>query len=282
MKSIIKARWILIVGLIFLIPLSAMAADKEGSLSDTSGVTVQEQKAPTDVRSNRKIEQGGDSQGKVEHKGLTTPVNMPIYKPPLRGAPAGRVAGGTRGVSDKLPYLCLLVPGHVGLTTNDQPSLFYFLSEATSYPVEFVVMEKRALYPLVETRITSPKQPGIHAIRLSDYGARLKKGIQYRWFVALVPDPQHRSKDVLAAGAIELTDLPSELRTKLQGAHEAEAPSIYAEAGIWYDALASLYTLIEKEPQSSRLRKQRASLLEQVGLGRAAEFEIKRCEKSGE
>jgi hypothetical protein len=282
MKAIIKASWILTVGLTLMIPVSGVAAGGEKSAPGASGMEMQEQKAPAGVRSNSHGDQQGDSQGKAKDKGVAKPVNMPIYKPPLRGAPAGRVAGGTRGLSEKFPYLCLLVPEHVGLTTNDQPSLFYFLSESTSYPVEFVVMEKRAVYPLVETRITSPKQPGIHAICLSDYGARLKKGIQYRWFVALVPDPQHRSKDVLAAGAIELTDLPSELRTELQGAHEAEAPYIYAEAGIWYDALASLSTLIEKEPQSSGFRKQRASLLEQVGLGRAAEFEIKRCEKSGE
>lgn len=281
MKSIIKARWILIVGLIFLIPLSAVAADKEGSLSDTSGVTVQEQKAPTDVRSNRKIEQGGDSQGKVEHKGSTTPVNMPIYKPPLRGAPAGRVAGGTRGVSDKLPYLCLLVPEHVGLTTNDQPCLYYFMSNSTEYPVEFTIIEKRGVYPLIESRIRSTKQPGIHAICLSDYGVRLKKGIQYRWFVALVPDAQHRSKDALAAGAIELVDLQNDLKTRLHKSSETEIPYVYAEAGIWYDALSALSLLIKKEPRNKMLRKERASLIEQVGLERVAEYEVTNWKGSG-
>ncbi len=282
MKAIIKASWILAVGLALLIPVSGVAAGGEKSAPGTSGMEMQKQKAPADVRSNGHVEQQRDSQDKSKEKGLTKPANMPVYKPPLRGAPAGRVAGGTRGPSEKFPYLCLLVPEHVGLTTNDQPSLYYFLSQSTSCPVEFVVLEKRAVYPLVEARIRSPKQPGVNTICLSDYGVRLKKGIQYRWFVALVPDAQHRSKDVLAAGAIELIDMPDGLRTELQSANEGEAPSIYAEAGIWYDALTALSTLIEKEPEDSNFRKERASLLDQVGLARAAEYEIKRGETSGE
>jgi hypothetical protein len=28
---------------------------------------------------------------------LTAAVTMPVYKPPLRGAPGGRISGGTRG-----------------------------------------------------------------------------------------------------------------------------------------------------------------------------------------
>ena len=282
MKTIIKASWILTVGLALAMLVSNVATGGEKSAPDSSGMEMQEQKAPADVRSNSQGEQQRDSQDKSKEKGLTKPVNMPIYRPPLRGAPAGRVAGGTRGPNEKFPYLCLLVPEHVGLTTNAQPSLYYFVSHSTSCPVEFVLLEKRAVYPLIETRIQSPKQPGIHAIRLSDYGARLKKAIQYRWFVALVPDAQHRSKDVLAAGAIEFIDMPHGLRTELQRASEGETPSIYAEAGIWYDALAALSALIEKKPEDSKFRKQRASLLDQVGLARAAEYDTNRGEKSGE
>lgn len=98
----------------------------------------------------------------------------------------------------------------------------------------------------------------------------------------MVPDAQHRSRDVLAAGAIKLIDMPHGLRTELQRASEGEAPSIYAEAGTWYDALAALSTLIEKKPEDSKFRKQRASLLDQVGLARAAEYDTNRGEKSGE
>ena len=155
MKTIIKASWILTVGLALAMLVSNVATGGEKSAPDSSGMEMQEQKAPADVRSNSQGEQQRDSQDKSKEKGLTKPVNMPIYRPPLRGAPAGRVAGGTRGPNEKFPYLCLLVPEHVGLTTNAQPSLYYFVSHSTSCPVEFVLLEKRAVYPLIETRASS-------------------------------------------------------------------------------------------------------------------------------
>ena len=47
----------------------------------------------------------------------------PLYKPPLRGAPGGRVGGGTRGSEREVFVLSVLAPDHTGLTLNEQPSL---------------------------------------------------------------------------------------------------------------------------------------------------------------
>jgi hypothetical protein len=48
---------------------------------------------------------------------------------------------------------------------------------------------------------------------------------------------------------------------------------LYAEAGLWYDALSLLSERIEAAPTDADLRRQRAALLEQVGLRQAAEFD---------
>src|SRR4051794_27821202 len=40
----------------------------------------------------------------------------PVYQPPMRGAPSGRVGGGTRGAAGGMPTLDVLAPDHVGLT----------------------------------------------------------------------------------------------------------------------------------------------------------------------
>ena len=45
----------------------------------------------------------------------------PEYNPPSRGAPAGRVGGGTRGLR-ALP-LAALAPSHTGFTLSAQPAL---------------------------------------------------------------------------------------------------------------------------------------------------------------
>ena len=84
--------------------------------------------------------------------------------------------------------------------------------------------------------------------------------------MAIIPDPERRSNDVLAYGEIERVDLEAPVAERLKAAASGELPAIYAEAGLWYDALASISDLIELRPNDAQLRKQRSALLTQVGL----------------
>ena len=95
---------------------------------------------------------------------------------------------------------------------------------------------------------------------------RLAPGVAYRWYVAVVPDPDRRSRDILAGGAIERVDIPDELRKKLAQAETGAVPFLYAQAGMWYDALAAISELVEAEPNEPAFRQQRTALLAQVGL----------------
>ncbi len=196
----------------------------------------------------------------------TQAAAVPVYKPPLLGAPGGRVGGGTRGPARDVFILSALAPNHTGLTAVDQPTLYWFISNVTQYPVEVSVVDDQGSDPLVETRVPSPSQPGVQRIRLADFGVRLKPGVAYRWFVAVVPDPARRSKDILAGGTIQRVDPSEELKKKLAQAGKADLPFLYAEAGFWYDCLSALSEQIEAAPQDSALRKQRAAMLAQVGL----------------
>jgi hypothetical protein len=90
--------------------------------------------------------------------------------------------------------------------------------------------------------------------------------VPYRWFVTIVPDSDRRSKDILAGGAIERVEPPQGLAAKLAQARKEETASLYAEAGVWYEALTAISDLIESAPNDAVLRKQRATLLAQVGL----------------
>lgn len=200
----------------------------------------------------------------------------PIYKPPLRGVPTGRVGGGTRGAPggpDRLVVLAVLAPDHIGLTTQEQPSLYWYISQPTTAVIELTVAENQAVNPMLEKRINSPSQAGVQRIRLADYGVRLKPGIVYRWYITVVPDPNIRSKDILAGGLIERAEPSANLRTQLAQQGPAQAPIAYAEEGIWYDALSAISEMIDATPNDSALHAQRASLLEQVRLQEVAEFE---------
>ena len=198
----------------------------------------------------------------------------PVYKPPTRGAPGGRMGGGTRGITGTA-VISLLVPDHVGLTSQAQPSLQWFLAQDVSSPLEITLIEPNRTPPLLEHRLAPPIRAGIHRLRLVDHGVRLEPGARYQWSVAVVADPERRSRDVVAAGLIERTEIPEPLRQQIARSSSEELPALYAEAGLWYDALTALADRIEAAPRDRALRQQRAALLQQVGLRDAAEFDLR-------
>jgi hypothetical protein len=194
-------------------------------------------------------------------------VAFPIYKPPMRGAPAGRVGGGTRGAGGKYPQVCVLAPDHVGFTVRDQPCFYWYLSSLTDYPIEFTLIENRAINPALEKRIPCPAAPGIQKITPADLGdVRLKRGYKYKWYIAVILDEDHRSKDIISGAEIELVSPGESLRARLNSASKGMLPALYAEEGLWYDAIEAISTLIETNPGDSDLKAMRDSLLEQVGL----------------
>ena len=193
-------------------------------------------------------------------------ANVPVYNPPSRGAPGGRIGGGTRGGGQNVFVLSVLAPDHSAFTTSEQPSLYWFISNPTSLPIELTLMDPQGVKPILETQLPAPTKPGIQRVRLADYNVRLAPGAAYRWFVAVVPDADRRSKDILAGGAIERVDLQEDVKTKLAKASDKELPFVYAQAGLWYDALKSISDLIDAAPQNQELRTERTALLKQVGL----------------
>lgn len=217
-----------------------------------------------------------------EEKKHATRIDMPVYKPPFRGAPRGRVGGGTRGgPDDKPPSLCVIAPDHVGLTVKEQPCFYWFISGLARHPIEFTLIEDFAIHPLIEKRIPSPKQPGIQRTCLAEYGVRLLRGKTYKWYVVLIPDPERRSKDIISGGTIECIENPKALDKSLVRAGKAGATQIYAQAGIWYDAFSEISSLIETMPKDIVLQKQRASLLEQADLPVVARYEIEKIGAGG-
>lgn len=188
-----------------------------------------------------------------------------VYKPPLRGAPGGRVGGGTRGTGNVF-VLSALAPDHMGLTVSEQPSLYWFISATTSLPIEVTITHPQGVKPLFERRLAGPVEKGVHRIDLAEAGVRLAPGVPYRWSVTVIPDANRRSRDILAAATIERVELPADVGTKLQQAPRQDLAGVYAEAGFWYEALASLSELIDRAPADAALRRQRAELLTQVGL----------------
>src|SRR5688572_16454333 len=201
-------------------------------------------------------------------------VRRPItYKAAPGNALGARVTGGSRGTGDELVRLDVLVPDETGLTTQEQPSLFWYQSRPASASFELTLLEEGKAKPVLLVKAERAGQAGIQRLKLADHGIRLEPGIEYRWVVALVLDPANRSKDLVASGFIKRVPASKELQEKLAKASADARPSIYADEGIWHDALAGLSDLIESRSDNATLRAQRADLLQQVGLTFAANSE---------
>lgn len=196
-----------------------------------------------------------------------------LYQPPQRGAPGGRVGGGTRGPMTDLPLLLALAPDHIGLTSEVQPRLVWYLSKPTVYPLEFTLIDESGVTPIIEKRLSSPTESGIHIIQLADYDLKLEKGKTYQWFVSLVSDPEHRSADIIGGGMIEVGDVPASLTEELRNANPVEATRLWGQAGFWYDAIGVISTNIQSDPSDAEMHNVRASLLEEVDLDTPAQVD---------
>jgi hypothetical protein len=165
------------------------------------------------------------------------------------------------------------VPEDGGLTVEAQPVLYWYLSEKTAGRVDVTIVDEASVAPVLETTIAGPLSPGVHPIRLADHQVSLAPGIQYQWFVSLVPDAEKRSNDVIAGGGIERVAPSEPLREKLAAAEEPSRSFVLAEAGIWYDALDAISRAVEASPRDVEARSSRAALLDQVGLAEIARVE---------
>jgi hypothetical protein len=215
----------------------------------------------------------GDLEEHPLQESPSTSKAMPVYRPPLRGSPGGRVAGGTRGLfPENAVLLRALVPDHVGLTVQEQPNLYWFIAGLPSSRIYFTLIEADSTIPLVDEGLKNPKQAGIQFIRLAEHSIRLRENTRYKWFITLVRNFDQGAMPVVTGGFIERIPVPGGLEGKLQKAGKIGEHYVYAEEGIWYDALAAISELIEKAPFDAALRRERASLLKQVRLEEVAAY----------
>jgi hypothetical protein len=279
MKHLDILAGMIIVGLTTMFsPAVAVAEQQERTVDHTS--TEKKEVSPTSaVTQPGTLPQGG---GKESNKKPAAATTL-LYKPPVgMGVPTGLIAGGSRGTTTCLSgdprdkntalTLSLLAPAnHIGQTVHEQPSLYWYLSATAGCQVEITLTDEQTVEPLLELHLSPPIKPGVQRVQLADYGVRLTPGVQYQWAVALIPDPAHRSKDIIAASGIARIKATEVLQANLMQTDKTAAPALYAEAGLWYDAVAAISNLIGAEPQDPALRMQRAALLEQAQLPEVVE-----------
>lgn len=187
------------------------------------------------------------------------------------GRAANRQGAGTRGdcwhAQD--PTLTALTPvSNLSWTTSAYPT-FYWFRPANNYPqAEFLLFEDGVEAPIYQAPIQNPGDSGIQEFNLSNAAnaAPLKVGTDYRWVLKLICDPAEPSAVYFAEGWIHRLTPDAEFVSRLQGATPIERYQIYAESGLWYDALKALVTLRQAHPHDPSLEYRWQSLLESQDL----------------
>ncbi|UIE38001.1 DUF928 domain-containing protein [Leptodesmis sichuanensis] len=207
--------------------------------------------------------------------GFATPAAAkdPIrYKPPTLPGPVRTAGTGSRTVGcamDKTATLLPLVPDrHIGQTVSDRPPLLWYVAGAKS--VEVTLVQPGVAKPIFEQTVQI-HNPGIVQVNFPDNAPALQPGQEYRWSVAVVCNPKRRTQDTAYTQAF-IKRLPASARLEQQLAaakSDQERSRIYAEAGLWYDALATLAKANASDPANESIRADFYSLLHQVGLNEA-------------
>ncbi len=201
-----------------------------------------------------------DSPAPAEHnEEAAAKARVPVYVPASRGATRRRSGAATRGSDTELPQLELIAPAHTGLTTQPDPTLYWYLSQPSSVPVQLTVVAPNLAEPLLSLRLPAPVSAGLHTLALAEHGVSLGADVNYTWYAALVPDESQRSQDRVAAAGLRVAT--------------AQAPRVrtihsLAAAGLWYDTFAELQRQLGSAGpnEQKQLQAARAALLEQIGL----------------
>jgi uncharacterized protein DUF928 len=199
-----------------------------------------------------------------------------VYEPPPHSHGDVRVENSaqSRGPSNGLPSLFILAPDHVGLTTKEQPVLFWYLSKATDTPLVMTLMtdDPKAKDPVFETKLDASKD-GIQCVDLSKFPVKLKAGVDYQISLALKP-ANKPDGDVFCSAEIRHVDPPPALVAQILSTPDPlDKARLLARNGMFYDALTLVSHEIDGNANSKAWRERRASLLDQVGLAQAASFD---------
>jgi len=182
------------------------------------------------------------------------------YRPPTRGDTRRTEGSGSRGCGKDTVSLNLLIPDdHLPQTVSSHPKFLWYVSDTNS-PLRFTLVEQGVSKTLFDKRFTAEK-PGIVELKLPDSSPGLEIGKNYRWTVSIICSPSRPSENIYATGRISRIPMSDELNLNKQLAsadNNKQRARIYAEAGVWYDAIAASY----ENPDKSYF----TSLLSQINL----------------
>lgn len=190
-------------------------------------------------------------------------------------ASGNRTAGASRSESCVAPNqtaTALIPENTIGLTVAASPTLLFNVPQTSAKSAEFGVREKDAqgrYKTIYKTTVSLPETAGIVSVSLPANGSaasQLQVDKTYHWFFRIVCSAESDDLNVLLDGSIQRVAESPALTDALKSASPQDRPAIYAEEGVWFDAVANLAQLRQQNPNDSTLAEDWAALLQAAGL----------------
>ena len=158
----------------------------------------------------------------------------------------------------------ILIQNKVGQTVSAQPTFLWHLSGDSNLDLEFILTDTAQEEPLFKQRFAQPKA-GFTEFKLPPT-IKLLPGRQYLWSVRLLCSTTDMAANPTAQGFITYRVAASGLVRQLEAATSAtQRAEIYAQQGLWYDALGALWAAYRANPSDTAARQTFFSLLQQMG-----------------
>ncbi|MCL1468930.1 DUF928 domain-containing protein [Argonema galeatum] len=177
-----------------------------------------------------------------------------FQSPPDDGKPKdGTASGGTRGRcpqdANQSSILTLLLPrSQEGLTVADHPIFFAYVPQTQANTGEFLLYDRAQKTVIYQTTFPLRNIPGIISIQYPTNKPRLEIGKTYEWRLLLHCQSDDRAADASKIGWIKRIAPPTAVARVPNNTNPSERARVYAENGIWYDALK---IIAEQKPRVS-------------------------------
>lgn len=189
------------------------------------------------------------------------------FTPPDRGRPPATADGATRGGCEKTKqFITPLMPKEkLGLTFNERPTFYWHISKSDAQAAEFLLLDDNDDL-VYEANLTLPKKPGIFAFTLPSAAPGLKSNKQYHWYLSVNCSSEETDDTVTVEGWVERTKPNLATRIKLNKLEPKDRSKIYADAGIWHEAMNNVVQQRCTTPNDSSIILYWNQLLTSVGL----------------
>jgi hypothetical protein len=186
--------------------------------------------------------------------------------------------GGVRGNCVNFPqasFTALVPENKIARTVSDYPTFFFYLPQPNAELAEFILQDEndKVIY---SQALTIKNLSGVIGVSIpaNTNVPPLEVGKKYTWVFSLVCDPEDRAVDKLERGVVRRVELSADILRQLDAANPRRKTVIYAENGIWQDALGTLAAARRANPNDKDLAADWESLLDSVTLGKIAKEPI--------